>query len=171
MQPTNQHSALAELMYDVILLVCSQASHNIGLAMDTSLGLLVPNVKNVQLLSVFEIAQELNRLQVLGSQGQLGTNELTGGTFTLSNIGSVSTDHALSSRAPPTPIPDPVLFSSDWWHVCQTCHPSSRGCYWSSWKNPGEVHLSNTGADHGDSTLQSGLMTSCLCPGSSPVCC
>ena len=67
-----------------------QASHNIGLAMDTNQGLLVPNVKNVQLLSVFEIAQELNRLQALGSAGQLGTADLTGGTFTLSNIGSVS---------------------------------------------------------------------------------
>ncbi|KAG8003317.1 Lipoamide acyltransferase component of branched-chain alpha-keto acid dehydrogenase complex [Nibea albiflora] len=66
-----------------------KASHNIGLAMDTSQGLLVPNVKNVQLLSVFEIAQELNRLQALGAAGQLGTNELSGGTFTLSNIGSV----------------------------------------------------------------------------------
>lgn len=58
--------------------------------MDTNQGLLVPNVKNVQLLSVFQIAQELNRLQTLGAAGQLGTSELSGGTFTLSNIGSVS---------------------------------------------------------------------------------
>lgn len=57
--------------------------------MDTSQGLLVPNVKNVQLLSVFQIAQELNRLQTLGAAGQLGTVDLSGGTFTLSNIGSV----------------------------------------------------------------------------------
>ncbi|XP_008335526.1 lipoamide acyltransferase component of branched-chain alpha-keto acid dehydrogenase complex, mitochondrial isoform X2 [Cynoglossus semilaevis] len=78
-----------------------KASHNIGLAMDTSLGLLVPNVKNVQLLSVFEIAQELNRLQVLGSQGQLGTNELTGGTFTLSNIGSIGGTYAKPVILPP----------------------------------------------------------------------
>ena len=61
--------------------------------MDTVQGLVVPNVKNVQLLSVFDIAQELNRLQALGTAGQLGTNELSGGTFTLSNIGSVSTAH------------------------------------------------------------------------------
>lgn len=67
-----------------------QASHNIGMAMDTSQGLIVPNVKNVQLLSIFQIAQELNRLQSLGATGQLGTTDLSGGTFTLSNIGSVS---------------------------------------------------------------------------------
>lgn len=66
-----------------------QASHNIGVAMDTEQGLIVPNVKGVQVLSVFEVAVELNRLQKLGSAGQLSTSDLTGGTFTLSNIGSV----------------------------------------------------------------------------------
>ncbi|KAM8744814.1 lipoamide acyltransferase component of branched-chain alpha-keto acid dehydrogenase complex, mitochondrial isoform 2-T2 [Acanthopagrus schlegelii] len=78
-----------------------KASHNIGLAMDTSQGLLVPNVKNVQLLSVFEIAQELNRLQALGAAGQLGTTELTGGTFTLSNIGSIGGTYAKPVILPP----------------------------------------------------------------------
>ena len=58
--------------------------------MDTKDGLLVPNVKNVQSLSIFEIAGELNRLQLLGDQGKLGTEDLNGGTFSLSNIGSVS---------------------------------------------------------------------------------
>ena len=57
--------------------------------MDTSLGLIVPNVKNVQALSVMDIAVELARLQELGNKGSLGTADLTGGTFTLSNIGSV----------------------------------------------------------------------------------
>uniref|UniRef100_A0A8C7XF31 Dihydrolipoamide acetyltransferase component of pyruvate dehydrogenase complex n=1 Tax=Oryzias sinensis TaxID=183150 RepID=A0A8C7XF31_9TELE len=78
-----------------------QASHNIGLAMDTSQGLLVPNVKNVQLLSVFEIAQELNRLQALGTAGQLGTAHLSGGTFTLSNIGSIGGTYAKPVILPP----------------------------------------------------------------------
>lgn len=57
--------------------------------MDTEQGLIVPNVKNVQIRSIFEIATELSRLQKLGSAGQL-LNDLIGGTFTLSNIGSVS---------------------------------------------------------------------------------
>ncbi|XP_055364590.1 lipoamide acyltransferase component of branched-chain alpha-keto acid dehydrogenase complex, mitochondrial isoform X2 [Betta splendens] len=78
-----------------------KVSHNIGLAMDTSQGLLVPNVKNVQLLSVFEIAQELNRLQMLGVSGQLGTAELSGGTFTLSNIGSIGGTYAKPVILPP----------------------------------------------------------------------
>ncbi|XP_056133505.1 lipoamide acyltransferase component of branched-chain alpha-keto acid dehydrogenase complex, mitochondrial isoform X2 [Lampris incognitus] len=78
-----------------------KAAHNIGLAMDTSQGLLVPNVKNVQLLSVFEVAQELNRLQALGAAGQLGTADLTGGTFTLSNIGSIGGTYAKPVILPP----------------------------------------------------------------------
>ncbi|XP_072294969.1 lipoamide acyltransferase component of branched-chain alpha-keto acid dehydrogenase complex, mitochondrial [Eucyclogobius newberryi] len=78
-----------------------KASHNIGLAMDTAQGLLVPNVKNVQMLSVFEIALELNRLQTLGAAGQLGTNHLTGGTFTLSNIGSIGGTYAKPVILPP----------------------------------------------------------------------
>ncbi|KAM9761905.1 lipoamide acyltransferase component of branched-chain alpha-keto acid dehydrogenase complex, mitochondrial [Menidia menidia] len=78
-----------------------KASHNIGLAMDTSQGLLVPNVKNVQLLSVWEVAMELNRLQALGAAGQLGTADLTGGTFTLSNIGSIGGTYAKPVILPP----------------------------------------------------------------------
>ncbi|KAF7654740.1 hypothetical protein LDENG_00065610 [Lucifuga dentata] len=78
-----------------------KASHNIGLAMDTAQGLLVPNVKNVQMLSVFEIAQELNRLQALGVAGQLGASDLTGGTFTLSNIGSIGGTYTKPVILPP----------------------------------------------------------------------
>jgi 2-oxoisovalerate dehydrogenase E2 component (dihydrolipoyl transacylase) len=57
--------------------------------MDTKNGLLVPNIKNVQNLSIFEIAQELNRLLKLGQEGKLSENDLKGGTFTLSNVGSI----------------------------------------------------------------------------------
>lgn len=66
-----------------------QASHNIGVAMDTSDGLVVPNVKGVQGLTLLEVAAELNRLQELGSRGSLKTQDITGGTFTISNIGTV----------------------------------------------------------------------------------
>ena len=58
--------------------------------MDTKDGLLVPNIKNVQQLSILQIANELTRLQQLGKAGKLSTDDLTGGTFSLSNIGAVT---------------------------------------------------------------------------------
>lgn len=61
--------------------------------MDTVHGLLVPNVKNVQMKSIFDIAVELNRLHQVGLAGQLSPDDLSGSTFSLSNIGSVSTTH------------------------------------------------------------------------------
>ncbi|MBN3307309.1 ODB2 dehydrogenase, partial [Amia calva] len=78
-----------------------EAAHNIGLAMDTQQGLIVPNVKNVQMLSILDIAMELVRLQTLGATGQLGAGDLTGGTFTLSNIGSIGGTYAKPVILPP----------------------------------------------------------------------
>nr|CAH8819148.1 unnamed protein product [Trichobilharzia regenti] len=64
-------------------------NHNIGIAMDTKNGLIVPTIKSVQNLSIVQIAEEINRLQQLGLEGKLSLTDLEGGTFTLSNIGSI----------------------------------------------------------------------------------
>ena len=73
---------------------CSQvvlhAHHHIGVAMDTKQGLLVPVVKHVQSKSVFDIAAELASLQQAAASGRgLSEDQLSGGTFTVSNIGSI----------------------------------------------------------------------------------
>ncbi|XP_033636519.1 lipoamide acyltransferase component of branched-chain alpha-keto acid dehydrogenase complex, mitochondrial-like isoform X1 [Asterias rubens] len=79
-----------------------KASHNIGFAMDTPLGLLVPNIKNVQGRTIFETAQELNRLITLGNEGKLGSDDLSGVTFTLSNIGTIGGTYAKPVLMPGT---------------------------------------------------------------------
>nr|XP_022317955.1 lipoamide acyltransferase component of branched-chain alpha-keto acid dehydrogenase complex, mitochondrial-like [Crassostrea virginica] len=78
-----------------------KAAHNIGIAMDTPEGLVVPSVKNAQSLSIYEIAVELNRLQSLGVAGKLTNSDLSGGTFSLSNIGVIGGTYARPVILPP----------------------------------------------------------------------
>lgn len=66
-----------------------RSHHNIGVAMDTPSGLLVPVIKNVSSLNILGIAAELIRLQTLAASGKLSAQDLTGGTITLSNIGNI----------------------------------------------------------------------------------
>jgi 2-oxoisovalerate dehydrogenase E2 component (dihydrolipoyl transacylase) len=70
-----------------ILIMRSQ--HNIGVAIDTPLGLMVPVIKDVSNLDIASIAAELNRLQSLAAGGKLSSKDLTGGTITVSNIGNI----------------------------------------------------------------------------------
>ncbi|KAF9087114.1 hypothetical protein BGX27_002989 [Mortierella sp. AM989] len=75
------NAATAKLKY--------RASHNIGVAMDTPNGLIVPNIKNVQNLSILEIASELTRLQEAGKKNAIPMADLKDGTLSLSNVGMI----------------------------------------------------------------------------------
>ena len=65
------------------------ASHNIGMAVDGQTGLLLPNIKNVQTLGLLAIAREVTRLTEAARSGKINTQELVGGTVTISNIGAI----------------------------------------------------------------------------------
>jgi 2-oxoisovalerate dehydrogenase E2 component (dihydrolipoyl transacylase) len=64
-----------------------QASHNIGMAVDTPSGLVVPNIKHVESLSLMEIATQVTTLTEKARQGKLAATDLQDGTITVSNIG------------------------------------------------------------------------------------
>ncbi|KAK9146971.1 hypothetical protein Sjap_006874 [Stephania japonica] len=70
---------------EVILKGC----HNIGIAMATPYGLVVPNIKKVQTLSVLEVTRKLSHLQHLALNNKLSSEDISGGTITVSNIGAV----------------------------------------------------------------------------------
>lgn len=63
--------------------------HNIGLAVDSKIGLVVPNIKQVQHKSIEAIAIELNEIIEKARLGRLNNNMLSGGSITISNIGAL----------------------------------------------------------------------------------
>ena len=63
--------------------------HNIGMAVDSKVGLLVPNVKQVQNLSIIEVAKEVSRLTNDARNGRVATQDIKGGTISISNIGAL----------------------------------------------------------------------------------
>ncbi|GIU49143.1 dihydrolipoyllysine-residue acetyltransferase [Shewanella algidipiscicola] len=64
-------------------------SHNIGMAVDSKVGLLVPNVKDVQLKSILDVASEITRLTKDARSGRVSPQDLKGGTISISNIGAL----------------------------------------------------------------------------------
>ncbi|KAF2667637.1 hypothetical protein BT63DRAFT_456937 [Microthyrium microscopicum] len=66
-----------------------KAAHNIGVAIDTPSGLIVPVIRNVQSHSISSIATEIKRLSELARTNKLAPSDLSGATFTISNIGSI----------------------------------------------------------------------------------
>lgn len=65
---------------------------NLGIAVDVQGGLLVPNVKGIEKMTLMEIASKTERLIENARTNQMNPDDLTGGTFTISNIGMFGMD-------------------------------------------------------------------------------
>jgi len=62
---------------------------NLGIAVDTPNGLLVPVVKNVEKKSLIELSEELAEISLRAREGKLDANEMKGAGFTISSLGGI----------------------------------------------------------------------------------
>jgi len=62
---------------------------NLGMAVSTELGLVVPVVRDVDRKALIDVAEELQGLATRARDGRLAPDDVRGGTFSITNIGSV----------------------------------------------------------------------------------
>jgi len=89
----------SQLLADFPLLNCSLDTSlekiilkdyvNLGIAIDTSEGLIVPNVKNAQLKSIIEISSEITELAEAAKKRKLKIADLKGASFSISSLGAI----------------------------------------------------------------------------------
>ena len=74
---------------------------NIGIATDTPRGLLVPTLFGADLMSLSEIAAKSKKLSTDAIDGKLSPDLLTGGSFTVSNVGTMGIESFTPVVNPP----------------------------------------------------------------------
>ena len=62
---------------------------NIGIAIDTENGLIVPNIKDTNKKSIVEISDEIKELAILAKKRRLNSDQLSGATFTISSLSGI----------------------------------------------------------------------------------
>ena len=79
------NASLDDAAHEIIL----KKDYNIGIAANTDAGLVVPVVHQADRKTIFELASEINALADRARAGKLSHDDITGGTFTITNVGSV----------------------------------------------------------------------------------
>ena len=74
---------------------------HLGFAVDTPRGLMVPVIRNAGLLSLKQLSAEASRLRQACLDGRATVEELAGGTFTVTNLGSLGVEHFTPVLNPP----------------------------------------------------------------------
>lgn len=83
-----RHPAMNSTVDDFVDEILRHSVVNIGCAVDTDNGLMVPVVKDADKLSPVQLAEETARLAAGCRDRSIDREELSGGTFTISNVGS-----------------------------------------------------------------------------------
>ena len=63
--------------------------YNLGIAVDTPNGLVVPVVRAVDQKGIFDLSRELMEISQKAREGKLGPKDMSGGTFTISSLGGI----------------------------------------------------------------------------------
>ena len=63
--------------------------YHIGIATNTKEGLIVPVIKNADQKTIFQLADEIRQLAAQAREGKLSIDQITGSTFTISNVGPI----------------------------------------------------------------------------------
>ncbi|MCM3341507.1 2-oxo acid dehydrogenase subunit E2 [Paenibacillus sp. MER TA 81-3] len=63
--------------------------YHIGIATDTPDGLFVPVIRHADRKTIFQLAEEIACLTLQAREGKLRLEQITGGTFTISNVGPI----------------------------------------------------------------------------------
>ena len=61
--------------------------YNIGIAVDSGHGLIVPVIKDTERKSILKISQEIHRYALQAREGTIDVGDMRGGTFTITNVG------------------------------------------------------------------------------------
>jgi pyruvate dehydrogenase E2 component (dihydrolipoamide acetyltransferase) len=77
------------------------ASVHVGFACDTDRGLVVPVVRDAQDLSLLGLARHMRQLATQAVEGSIALDDLSGGTFTMSNLGSLGVEFFTPVLNPP----------------------------------------------------------------------
>ena len=67
--------------------------YNIGVAVDTPGGLVVPVIRDVDQKGVVQLAKELGEVSARARDGKLGPADMQGGTFSISSLGGIGGTH------------------------------------------------------------------------------
>jgi len=67
--------------------------YNLGIAVDTPMGLIVPIIKNAEKKSILVLSKELMDISERARKGKLKPEEIKGGSFTISSLGGIGGTH------------------------------------------------------------------------------
>lgn len=86
-----QYPAVNSSLDEATAEIVHKTYYNLGLAVATEAGLVVPVVRDADTLSILEIGREINRLADKARAGELAPADMYGSSFSVTNIGSIGT--------------------------------------------------------------------------------